>query len=501
MRKAKTAGTVWQLLILAAAGHCLCASASAGGDQPTSTLSPTTEASAAEDFLQRAERHFQSGRLQYLAGRTEAARLEFDRALEVLLSAPERARSRSEWASRVRQMVDAIHQYDVSGLGAGVSSEEPGFDKPPLEGVPELTFPVDPTQRDKVLEQIRATVSQLPLEVNDEVLRYIQYFSAGRGRKVLIAGLRRAGRYRDLIQRILDEEGLPQELLHLAQAESGFLPRAVSRKKATGMWQFMLFRGRQYGLERTSYVDERMDPEKATRAAARHLRDLYAQFGDWYLAMAAYNCGPGVVERAVERTGYADIWELRRRNVLPRETSNYIPIILAMIIMSKDPAAYGLTEVEPDPPVRYETVEITAPTHLQLIADITGAPIATLRELNPALLKATAPAGYQLRVPQGAAASVASVLRMIPPPQRTSWRMHRVAGGETLAEIARRYRAPLAQIAELNRLDGAPPEPGSLLLVPARSAGPAPARRLGSRTAARTVAPRRGGTLARTASP
>jgi membrane-bound lytic murein transglycosylase D len=500
MNKARTAGTVWPLLILAAAGHFPFAAAFAGEDAPPSTVSAGSEASAAEAVLQRAERHFHAGRLQYLAGRTEAARLEFDRAIEALLSAPERARHRREWEHRVRQLVDAIHEYDISGLGAGVSPEESGFDRPPLEDVPELTFPVDPAQRDKVLEQIRATVSQLPLEVNDEVLRYIQYFSSGRGRKVLMAGLRRAGRYRELIQRILDEEGLPQELLHLAQAESGFLPRAVSRKKATGMWQFMLFRGRQYGLERTSYVDERMDPEKATRAAARHLRDLYAQFGDWYLAMAAYNCGPGVVERAVERTGYADIWELRRRNVLPRETSNYIPIILAMIIMSKDPAAYGLTEVEPDPPVRYETVEIAAPTHLQLIADITGAPIAALRELNPALLKVTAPAGYPLRVPHGAAASVASVLRMIPPTQRASWRMHRVAGGETLAEIARRYRAPLAQIAELNRLDGIAPEPGSLLLVPARAVESRSARRPGTRKAT-PASPRRGGALARTASP
>ena len=160
-----------------------------------------------------------------------------------------------------------------------------------------------------------------------------------------------------MIQRILDEEGVPQELIHLAQAESGFIPRAMSSKAAGGMWQFVKFRGQEYGLTQTKYTDERMDPEKATRAAARHLHDLYNQFGDWYLAIAAYNCGPGAVQRAVERTGYADFWELRRRAVLPAETTNYVPIILAMTIMEKNAAEYGLTGIQFDPPIEYDTVD------------------------------------------------------------------------------------------------------------------------------------------------
>ncbi len=160
-----------------------------------------------------------------------------------------------------------------------------------------------------------------------------------------------------MIQRILDEEGVPQELIHLAQAESGFIPRAVSRKAAGGMWQFVKLRGKQYGLMQTAYTDDRMDPEKATRAAARHLHDLYNEFGDWYLAIAAYNCGPGVVEKAVERTGYADFWELRNRGVLPAETTNYVPIILAMTIMEKNAAEYGLEGSAMDPPLEYDTVE------------------------------------------------------------------------------------------------------------------------------------------------
>ena len=151
-----------------------------------------------------------------------------------------------------------------------------------------------------------------------------------------------------MIQRTLKNEGVPQDLIYLAQAESGFHPLALSRVGARGMWQFMASRGRGYGLQHTWWVDERQDPEKSTRAAARHLKDLYNQFGDWYLAMAAYNSGPGTVQSAVKRTGYADFWELYRRNVLPKETRNYVPIILAVTIMAKNPAQYGLDDMAPE---------------------------------------------------------------------------------------------------------------------------------------------------------
>src|SRR5947207_14631290 len=189
--------------------------------------------------------------------------------------------------------------------------------------------------------------------INDYVAGYINYFSS-RGKGTFEQAQARSGRYRDMILRIFREEGVPQDLIYLAQAESGFHPLAVSRAGARGMWQFMGSRAKGYGLQRNFWLDERQDPEKSTRAAARHLKDLYAQFGDWYLAMAAYNSGPGRVQSAVKRTGYADFWELYRRNVLPKETRNYVPIIVAVTIMAKNPAQYGLDDVNREEPVPYD---------------------------------------------------------------------------------------------------------------------------------------------------
>jgi membrane-bound lytic murein transglycosylase D len=415
----------------------------------------------------RAEDRMEAGRKLYQQGDFTGARREFDAAVDILLSTPDDIPDRQKLERRLDQLVDRIYRYDLARLGSGETQQEIVYDKPPLGGILEMTFPTDPNLRPKVKEEIAATVSQLPLEENDAVLSYIHYFSTDRGRKTLMAGLRHAGRYRALIQRILDEEGVPQELIYLAQVESGFLPRARSYKKAVGMWQFVQFRGRQYGLNQTPTSDDRMDPERATRAAARHLRDLYATFGDWYLAMAAYNCGPGCVDHAVQRTGFADFWELRDRNALPLDTRNYVPLILALTIMAKNPKDYNLEDVDADPAVEYDTIAVDTPTSLSLIADATDRPISEIQELNPALMKPVAPAGYQLRVPKGASPSVLMVLDIIPPMHRANWRVHRVTNGETLAEIAKRYSTPLAAISTANQGMNTLPEAGDLLIIPA----------------------------------
>lgn len=442
--------------------------------------------------LRQADERFEAGRRLLAAGNADGARREFDRAIDLLLGAPADLPGRQEIEKKIDELAERIHRYDVESLGAGEPDRVLPFEKSPLDEILELTFPIDPRLKSKVKEEVRATVSQLPLEVTDPVLSYINYFSTDRGKRTIQAGLRRAGRYRALISRILDEEGVPQELIHLAQAESGFQPRAVSRKAAAGMWQFVRFRGREYGLFQSPYHDDRLDPEKATRAAARHLRDLYQEFGDWYLAMAAYNCGPLPVERAVQRTGYADFWELRGRNVLPRETANYVPAILALIIVVKNSRDYRLEGVEPDPPLEYDTIELTAPTHVALIADACQRPAAEIRELNPSLLRNLAPAGYLLHVPKGAGAAVAAALEMVPGTRRNAWRLHRAGESETLAAIARRFGASLSSLQSANAGLAAQPEAGEMVVIPA--APPAEPR-----TAARKSAPARRAPAARPA--
>jgi membrane-bound lytic murein transglycosylase D len=447
----------------------------------------------ADATVQRAERHLEAGKRYYQAQDMENARHEFDAAIDLMLQASdENPADREAYEKRMDEMVDSIHRYDLAGLGAAASLEDGKFEKAPLEDILQMTFPVDPRLKDRVREQLTATQSQLPLSINDAVLGYINYFS-NRGHKTLVAATERSGRYRPMIQHILEEEGIPQELIHLAQAESGFIPRAVSRKAAGGMWQFLTWRGQEYGLKQTPYTDDRMDPEKATRAAAHHLHDLYKEFGDWYLAIAAYNCGPGVVEKAVERTGYADFWELRARGVLPIETTNYVPIILAMTIMEKNAAEYGLTDLQMDAPLDYDTVTTTAPTNLLLASDLTDTAPSELAALNPAVLHGIAPANYAVHVPKGTGAQLAETLERVPAVDRASWRAHRFGNGETLAEVGKRYGVSPAALAAANHLPSSEAAEGDLLLIPAVQ------RLVPAHSASRTVAHTTHRTASRTA--
>jgi membrane-bound lytic murein transglycosylase D len=307
--------------------------------------------------------------------------------------------------------------------------------------------------RAKAEEELRNTRSDLPLVMNDEVAGYVNFYgNTAKGRNTLERAWVRAGRYRDMILRVLREEGVPQDLIYLAQAESGFHPLALSRAGARGMWQFMASRASGYGLERNWWVDERQDPEKATRAAARHLKDLYEQFGDWYLAMAAYNSGPGNVQQAVKRTGYADFWELYRRNVLPKETKNYVPIIVAMTIIAKNPSQYGLQEIIPDPPLEADVVHIDYPVDLRLVAEAVDASVDALQDLNPSLLRMTTPkeGGFDLRLPAGSKDKYEEAVAAIPVDKRVYWRFHTVQSGDTLAGIAKKYRTSVKAVAEAN---------------------------------------------------
>ena len=419
------------------------------------------------DLIARVEKYYHEGQDNYRAGHLEAAKQNFDSAFNLLLGGGIDLRSDERLQRELDRILDGVNGLELLALQQGDGFTEQKPEPAPIDEANEVTFPVDANIKAKAEAEIQSTHSDLPLMMTDPVAGYINYFST-RGRGTLERALARSGRYQETIQGILKEEGVPQDLIYLAQAESGFHPLAVSRAGARGMWQFMASRARGYGLERSWWVDDRQDPEKATRAAARHLKDLYKEFGDWYLAMAAYNSGPGTVQNAVKRTGYADFWELYRRNVLPKETRNYVPIILAVTIMAKNPEQYGLEAIVKEKPVPYDAVKIDYPIDLRLAAECVDASVADLQELNPSLLRLTTPKDheFELHIPAGTKEKFTAAVAAIPADKRVWWRYHKVQGNETLASIARTYHTTAKAIAEANNLDDDSVAPDTRLIIP-----------------------------------
>jgi membrane-bound lytic murein transglycosylase D len=424
-------------------------------------------------LVKQTQAAFEAGEQDYRAGHLVKAREEFDQALDQLLASGFDIDGDARLSQLYHQIVESVNNQELAAFRQGDGFQEQEPTPAPIDEIADETIPqpekFDPNLRGRAEGEVGSIQHDLPLTVNDYVLTYLNFFRTPRGREIVENGLRRAGRYRGMVERVLNEEGLPQDLIYLAQAESAFQPQAVSRAGARGMWQFMAFSGRKYGLEKSWWVDERQDPEQATHAAAKYLRDLYEQFGDWYLAMAAYNSGAGTVQRAVERTGYADFWELYRRNVLPTETKNYVPIILALTLISKDPVRYGI-DVDPEAPQKSDAVKPGKPIDLRLVAETIDTDLDTLRALNPQLLRLVTPAdpGFVLRLPEGTAERFFAEIAAIPPDKWVSWRRHKVEAGESLFSIAKKYHVRPAEIADANELpEGAPLEEGQKLIIPA----------------------------------
>lgn len=448
--------------------------------KPASESSPPNqvqESSAAQpkpdpvaDLIAGVEKEYQAGETEYAAGNKDAAKDHFDHAFNLLMNATAEARADARYQPEYDRVLSGVNKLEFEALQQQPAPDnaEQKAEPAPIDEANEVTnYPVDPNLKAKAAAEIKATHSDLPLMMTDPVAGYINYFST-RGRGTLEHGLERSGRYRPMIERILKEEGVPQDLLFLAQAESGFHPYAVSRVGARGIWQFMGSRARGYGLHRDTWVDDRQDPEKSTRAAARHLKDLYNQFGDWYLAMAAYNSGPGTVQSAVKRTGYADFWELYRRDVLPKETRNYVPIILAETIMAKNPSQYGLDDVVPDTELSYDTVKIDYPVDLRLVAECTDVPVSELQDLNPSLLRTVTPkTNFDLHLPVGTKEKYESAIASVPPNMRVWWRYHTVESGETMMSVARSFHTTAHAIAQANQLEtNTSIEAGAKLVIP-----------------------------------
>ena len=425
-----------------------------------------------ESLIAKVESAYAKGQADYKKGRLVEAKSEFDRAVDLMLLSGYDLRANPALQEEFDKIIDGVNGLEMEALKQGngfVTKEE----ETPAEVAGDVTFAVDPEILAKAKEVAANTKSDLPLVVNDYVAAYINFFAnTKRGHNTLLHSLQRAGRYRAMIQRAMAEEGVPQDLIYLAVAESSFNPRAMNpHSHAGGMWQFMP-NDSFYGLKRTQWVDERFDPEKSTRAYARYMKYIYNQLGDWYLSMAAFNWGTGNVQRAVQKTGYADFWELYRRNNLPGETKTYVPEILASIIIANNLSQYGFDDLASDLPVLTDTVTINYQVDLKLAGEIVGAPQEEMVALNPSLLRGvTPPEGpFDLHLPAGTATLFEQRIAVIPESKRNSWRYHRVSAGETLAEVARQFHMSESQLAEANQLqEGASLEKVEGLAIPQAS--------------------------------
>jgi membrane-bound lytic murein transglycosylase D len=265
----------------------------------------TPEQQRVRVLIQQVDDAYSRGEADYRKGRLPEAKQEFDQAVDLMLTSGIDIKSDAQLQEEFDRIVDGVSALEMEALKQGngfVPKEEPT----PAEAAEDVTFVVDPNLVAKARADLATTNSDLPLVVNDYVATFINFFAnTKKGHNTLLHSFERGGRYRTMIQRVMAEEGVPQDLIYLAVAESGFNPRALNRKSnAGGMWQFMPHGN--YGLARNAYVDERFDPEKSTRAYARYMKFIYAQLGDWYLSMAGYDWGSGNVQRAVQKTGYAD---------------------------------------------------------------------------------------------------------------------------------------------------------------------------------------------------
>ena len=294
-----------------------------------------------------------------------------------------------------------------------------------------------------------------PVVENDKVRYFVDYYT-GRARSTFRLWLERSARYLPMMQEIFAEAGLPKDLAYLAMVESGFNDKAYSWAHAVGPWQFIESTGRRYGLDNDWWFDERRDPERATRAAAAFLSDLYASFdGDWYLAVASYNAGPGKIRQAIRKYGTRDFWEISSRPYLQPETKNYLPKLLAVLIISRHPENYGFTDLDWQEPLVYETYQLPSSTDLEVIANLCGTDYATIKQLNPELKRWSTPPGiqnYQVRIPVGAAAVFSEKYAQLPAAKRANYLRHKIKSGDTLLALAQRYGVRVADIKRLNSI-------------------------------------------------
>ena len=428
--------------------------------------------------MAQAGSHYEQGILALQSGNTDQAQWEFDAALETLMdtgpsrpvSAPLVGVDRSPPISLHGWLAPPVRPpQEVTPESAPDDPDEPNQEATALVG-PEDVQEIESEEPAGATPLPEPDVQkyEFPIVFNDRVKSVIQHFQTKKW-GVITRSFERASRYLPMMRQVFREEQLPEELLNLAFIESAVNPWATSRVKAAGIWQFMASTGRLYGMQVSWWVDERRDPEKATRGAAAYLKKLYGMFGAWDLALAAYNAGEGKVQRAIARQRTRDYWKLR----LPKETQYFVPAFMAMTIISKEPERYGFSP-PPDDPFETTTVTLDHPADFRTLAQVAEVPVEHLRELNPALIRWSTPpgaSGYSVRVPTGVKAEFLDELARIPPHERVAWIAHRVRKGETAPAIAKRYGANLQALLDMNGLKKRQAlKPGGSVLVPTSAA-------------------------------
>src|SRR5262245_10015079 len=445
--------------------------------------------------IEKSHGYFQSGELNFKGGNYEKARREYDHAVDIVLNSGIDVRSDTRLQQHYQNLIDLIFQrqmtlvtyvpakgslnqitaQQVESQGQN-RSEDRGFGQQvytpsPLDDLAKLKL-TDEEMKGATEANAQTTLASANLDFRIKKLHplvegYINYYR-GRGRETMEQGLRRSGRFMAMARKIFKEEGVPQDIAWLGQVESAWSPIARSWAAAVGLWQFIPETGARYGLRQNQYVDERSSFEKATRASARYLKWLANRYdGNWELAMAAYNSGEGRVDSAIARSGYADFWEIYSRGLLPAETRNYVPNILATIVIAKNAERYGFN-VKPEPPLKYDYVKVNNMVDLRLVSDATDTPYDMLMALNPELKRAVTPPGVEhlLRVPPGKGGVLKAALDRIPPDKRSSWRMLTAQANDSFETISKKTGVSAAAIQQVN---GGVIKPGQKVIIPMSS--------------------------------
>jgi membrane-bound lytic murein transglycosylase D len=413
-------------------------------------------------LIETSDRHFKAGQQELELGHVNAARQEFDKAVSVLLESSLGGRTEPRIREHVDRLMDQISALEVKALADGDGFTEQKSEPASIDQLLALseTFPPpqapNPELQSTVESDLKTDVPDVPIPLNQKVLSYITLFQ-GRLHDFIQEGMIRGAKYLPMIQSVFRAEGLPLDLAYVPLIESAFKPNALSRAQAKGVWQFVRGTGLEHGLRQDWYIDERSDPEKATVAAAKYLSTLATMFeGDWHLALASYNGGPGRVQRAMKRGRQSDFWKLAgaKTRYLPRETREYVPMILAAIVIARNPRMYGF-EPAADDSFTYDTVTVSSPVDLRRIAEWSGTTIDAIQILNPELRRWTTPVrdnSYDLKVPVGSAEIVLARLAEYAPADLVTLNYHTVKRGETITTIAKKLKVSRTDLAEANYL-------------------------------------------------